>query len=197
MELCIIAITAMWCAFFVAKVFGYINPRKARHGGFLLLLAIVATLYGGSKPPSVPSMKVTTDIPFIRLISSQATTDDVVLSWKYDTQVLDDKLHIDVRPKGSESDDDWVSYFVGNVWGLESGANDNCVGTWAGTIPDAVNKECYIWCEYVPPPIVHTNGVFHLDGVMRAMDDETESKFVTPGIMIDVDGEVVTPTKED
>lgn len=48
-----------------------------------------------------------------------------------------------------------------------------------------------VWCytEYVKPPNVVTNGVYHLDGVMRSIDSTNAPmpKYVTPGITIYVD----------
>lgn len=192
----LMAVMAFWCAFFLGKVFGLIDPRKVRHGGFLLLLAAFATLWGGTKPPAPPSMSISSDRPYITLGTCIASGNAVELNWNYQAAVINDRLHIDVRPKGG-TENDWVSVFEGNVWGQYESANDLRQGHWAGVIEDAVDKECYIWVEYIPPPIVHTNGVFHLDGVMPAMNSEPHTKYVTPGILIEVDGEVVTPKKEN
>lgn len=64
---------------------------------------------------------------------------------------------------------------------------------------DSFVVTCYT--SYVPPVNVVTNGVYHVDGVMRSMDtrNSDQPKFVTPGIAISVDlatGEtrVITPT---
>lgn len=195
-DIVFLAVCAFWCAFFLAKVLGYINPSKARHGGFLLLLAAFATLWGGTKPPAPPSMSISSDRPYITLGFCVASGNAVELNWVYQAAVLNDRLYIEVRPKGG-TDNDWEIIYEGNVWGQLAGANDFRQGHWSGVIEDAVDKECYIWVEYVPPPIVHTNGVFHLDGVMPALDAPEHTKYVTPGITITVDGEIATPKKED
>lgn len=169
-----------------------IDPRKIKNGGLLAFMSIVFTFSAGTKPSPDPSMRVDTDRTFIRFRGGRLTSDAVVLEWLYDPMVEDDVLHIDVRAKGSN--DEWTPVYRGPTWG-QYPKNAGHIGGWSGTIVDAVNKECYIWTEYVPPDIVHTNGVYHLDGVMRAMDDATERKFVTPGITIEKDGEILTPTK--
>ena len=59
-------------------------------------------------------------------------------------------------------------------------------------VPEGTKLESFtVWCytEYVKPPSVVTNGVYHLSGVMRSIDS-TESlmpKYVTPGVTISVD----------
>ena len=66
----------------------------------------------------------------------------------------------------------------------------------AGEDWESVVVTCYT--EYVRPPAVHTNGVYHLNGVMPSMD-ETPGKFVTPGVQIYMNLEtgeswIITPT---
>ena len=71
------------------------------------------------------------------------------------------------------------------------------------TPPDGEWESFLVTCytAYVPPIHVVTNGVYHVDGVMRSMDtrNSDQPKFVTPGIAISVDLEtgetrVLTPT---
>lgn len=54
--------------------------------------------------------------------------------------------------------------------------------------------QCYP--QYVAPPVVHTNGVYHLSGVMPAMDtDPNAPDYVTPRVPIKTDtGATLTPT---
>ena len=58
-----------------------------------------------------------------------------------------------------------------------------------------VTIQCYP--QYVLPPIVHTNGVYHLSGVMPAMDtDPNDPDYVTPRVPIRTDtGGTLTPTE--
>ena len=72
-----------------------------------------------------------------------------------------------------------------HVWPLAEGAN-------------AENMRVVIYAAYVPPPVVTTNGVYHLSGVMPAMGDNP-GKYVTPGVQIIVnletgESEIITPT---
>ena len=65
-------------------------------------------------------------------------------------------------------------------------------------VANATNMRVVAYAAYVPPPVVHTNGVYHLDGVMPSMD-ETSGKYVTPGVKIRMNLEtgeslIVTPT---
>lgn len=67
-------------------------------------------------------------------------------------------------------------------------------------VPNATNMRVIVYATYVPPPTVHTNGVYHLNGVMSSMD-ETPGKYVTPGVPIratddDGMGIILTPTSE-
>jgi hypothetical protein len=55
---------------------------------------------------------------------------------------------------------------------------------------ELVHIVCY--ARYVAPPMVVTNGVYHLSGVMRTMDGA--QKYVTPGIVIKIDDKTLTPT---
>lgn len=54
--------------------------------------------------------------------------------------------------------------------------------------------QCYP--QFVAPPVVHTNGVYHLSGVMPAMDTDPQAPdYVTPRVPIKTDtGETLTPT---
>lgn len=65
-------------------------------------------------------------------------------------------------------------------------------------VANATNMRVVVYAAYVPPPAVHTNGVYHLNGVMPSMD-ETPGKFVTPGVQIHMNLEtseswIITPT---
>lgn len=81
---------------------------------------------------------------------------------------------------------------------------EDCLAEYQLPIPEgedwkAMTVTCYT--QYVAPPNVVTNGVYHLSGVTRAIGDETavDPKYVTPGIVIMANladgGEVtLTPT---
>lgn len=71
-------------------------------------------------------------------------------------------------------------------------------GSHVWEVSDATNMRVVVYATYVPPPAVHTNGVYHLNGVMPSMD-ETLGKYVTPGVKIIIDTgtgdrKILTPT---
>lgn len=88
---------------------------------------------------------------------------------------------------------------------LPDAAVEDCHAQYVFPIPDSEQWESIIitcYTEYVPPPTVVTNGVYHLSGVMRSIDDadSPSPKYVTPRIEILAtveDGEeiILTPTK--
>jgi hypothetical protein len=75
----------------------------------------------------------------------------------------------------------------------------DCAASYKMPVPDgeewkALTITCY--ADFVAPPVVTTNGVYHLPGVMRSINDVESSspRYVTPGITITVDNEILTPT---
>ena len=72
---------------------------------------------------------------------------------------------------------------------------EDCAADYQLQIPDGQSWKSVIftcYAEYVAPPVVTINGVYHLSGVMRTMDGS--QKYVTPLVTIEVDGETLTPT---
>ena len=72
---------------------------------------------------------------------------------------------------------------------LPDAAVEDCHAQYTFNISEGEEwRDMVITCytEYVAPPTVVTNGVYHLSGVMRAMGDtdSTEPKYVTPRIEI-------------
>lgn len=73
------------------------------------------------------------------------------------------------------------------------------VAEW--TVQDATNMSVVCYAEYVPPPHVVTNGVYHMEGVSRSMatTNSPSPDYVTWGTRVEVvlpNGEikVITPT---
>jgi len=69
------------------------------------------------------------------------------------------------------------------------------------TVQNATNMRVVVYAQYVPPPAVTTNGVYHVNGVMRSIDTTNSPmpKYVTPGVQIWVnletgETEILTPT---
>ena len=72
---------------------------------------------------------------------------------------------------------------------------EDCAADYQLQIPEGQSWKSVIftcYAEYVAPPVVTTNGVYHLSGVMRTMDGS--QRYVTPLVTIEVDGEILTPT---
>lgn len=161
-----------------------------KHLPFFILIAALACAFAATKPPPVKMPKVEWDRTF--LTPSRMTFDndrELYLSWTYSPEAATSKLHISKRPVDESTD--WVDVYIGNVGGFSESGSDVRMGEWFGVV--TLDEKLYIWVEYLPPPIVHTNGVFHLSGVYHALDT-TADKYVAPTIevkRIDDDGEIV------
>ena len=72
---------------------------------------------------------------------------------------------------------------------------EDCMADFKLEVPEGQEWKSVIftgYAEYVAPPVVTTNGVYHLSGVMRTMDGSR--RYVTPLVTIEVDGKTLTPT---
>lgn len=132
-----------------------------------------------------------------------AETLTVCAVWSHDPWVGSYKFRWFVTPK---YDGDWKDPIRLPDANVSDGYAETPLPLVDGRVPDALIVTCYT--EYVRPPTVRTNGVYHLDGVMRTMDTvgSSEPKFVTPGITIYADlsdgsqkvlAPVTTPKKEN
>jgi len=132
---------------------------------FAMLSLSLARANDSNKPTPVPSATITWDVS-LHDFGSVATNDYPRIGWTYDQWIANDVLHIDARPKGSTNESDWVSYYVGRV-------SDTF---WTGYMPGCTGMTIYVWSEYVAPPPVTTNGVYHLDYLSVPLDyvQETE-----------------------
>lgn len=176
-------------AMFVAPYVGIVTEckwfqgKRFRRASFVML-AFGLTLYAGTKPEVKHLFACAWETRWLSNVQNSVSDDDVVtLTWKFSEFVINDELHIDVRDKDSTDDEDWVTVFKGNAHGTSS-FTDTYNGSWSGVIEDATNKVAYLWFDYTPPPIVHTNGVYHLDGVMRPMNAKNDGQFIMPSIEI-------------
>ena len=72
---------------------------------------------------------------------------------------------------------------------------EDCMADFKLEVPEGQEWKSVIftgYAEYLAPPVVTTNGVYHLSGVMRTMDGS--QRYVTPLVTIEVDGKTLTPT---
>jgi len=118
-----------------------------------------------NKPTPVASATILWDVS-LHDFGSVATNDWPEIGWTYDQWIAGDVLHIDARPKGSTNAADWVSYYVGRVTDT----------FWRGHMPGCTGMTIYVWSEYVEPPPVTTNGVYHLDYLTEPLDYVQESE---------------------
>jgi len=132
---------------------------------FAMISLCLARANDSNKPMPVPSATITWDVS-LHDFGSVATNDYPRIGWTYDQWIANDVLHIDARPKGSTNAADWVSYYVGRVTDT----------FWTGYMPGCTGMTIYVWSEYVEPPPVTTNGVYHIDYLSVPLDyvQETE-----------------------
>lgn len=155
---------------------------------FLILAAVVTAVWGGSKQPPAPKPEIGWDRTFLSPSAYRFENErELYISWQYSQEAASSLLHIDKRAKDDSTD--WTSVYTGPVSGMAA-LNDNRLGEWFGIV--TLDEKLYVWVEYVAPPIVHTNGVYHLSGVYHAMDTD-DPKYVAPTIDVkfvgDDDGE--------
>ena len=186
------------CWWIVKMLKKYIDD-VGRGGRVTQILAIFATVavivYAGTKPPShVWRFEY---VNGVRDNGSYCTNNLICAAWTYDLAAMEFSIRayyqdLTVTNELGECTDelhqlsDALVRDCSRVWVLEEGMN-------------AENMRVVIYGTYVPPPVVSTNGVYHLSGVMPSMDGDR--KYVTPGIRIFASLEgggtvVLTPTNE-
>lgn len=187
-----------WCAvagFAVLALFGacyllkrYVD-RMGRGGRFAQVAGIVVTAalvgYAGHKWRFQFANG-------IRDNGSYATNDLAVASWEVNSPIYLDGYVLKAQYRNLTITNELGECI--DVWHeLEDGEVGRLTKAW--TVPDATNCIVSVWPQYVAPVIVHTNGVYHLSGIMREMEDT--QKYVSPGVEIRVNlanGEVMTIT---
>lgn len=163
--------------------FSSILATRSKRWGFIVCV-IAATLWAGTKP----------DLPVWRFqngVTDSGSTYDVaeclaVARWTSSPVYAAYAFKWSYRVKGNEI---WVELPDAKV---SDGTARAVIPVEPGTVIDFM-----CWAEYVAPIQVVTNGVYHLNGVMRSRDSvgSEAPRYVTPGIRIMADGEIVlTPT---
>lgn len=148
---------------------------KAFRRGWFLIAAVAAILYAGTKPPSW------TFAFNLGLHDAGSTYDQtegaIVARWTWDAPVAGYVFRWSYSVNGG----DYIQLPDANV-------SDGSASAHIAAGPeDTVRVQCYP--QYVPPIHVVTNGVYHLDGVMRSMDSTNSPapKYVAPSICIYAD----------
>lgn len=164
---------------------------KAARRGWFLAAAIIATIYGGSKARISFSFVAETGI-FDAGSYSDLGAGKIYAVWGY-------------QPYAAGSKFKWFYTYVsgGETKGpifLPDVPVEACSAEHTLSIPEDDWERLIVTCytEYVAPPTVVTNGVYHLSGVMRSINDaEVENpRYVTPMIEIRLDDRILTPTNK-
>lgn len=131
-------------------------------------------VYGSTKPeqgPAAPHPDLRFDNGIRNAGSWYDSTNGIVhLKFGFDDLLSLDVLHIDAHPKGSIDAGSWTEYYAGPITVQQPLSLE---------IPDATNMVIWLWSEYVEPEHVVTNGVFHMNGVIRVMDPGDTNDFFT------------------
>lgn len=171
--------------------------RMGRGGRFAQIAGLCATvaliLYGGTKPEVTHLWRFT----FANGIAdngSYCTNNLAVAKWTVNNQLILDGYALKAQYRNVTVTNE-VGVCVDPWHDLTGGALADLQHTWE--IPDATNCAITVWAEWVAPVVVHTNGVYHLNGVGREMGGT--QKYVTPGIQILMnletgECEIITPT---
>ena len=148
--------------------------RVFRHLWFFLLTA-TCIIYGGGKTHFTYQAGLTD-------AGSYCTNDLIHAEWTWVQQASSYEFRWQYR-------DVTITNETGEVIDLWHALPNGMVsdGVAEAVVPDATNMQVICWAEYVPPVYVLTNGVYHLNGVMRAMGNAGTNYWVTPGIRI-IDG---------
>lgn len=158
------------------------HAREFRNAG-LLLLAIAAMLYGGTKP----SFRYDGGIKASAAKKSYATNDTVVVFWERDPRTIfqppdNAPVYIDYRPIGSTNEWGMLAQSVVNAWG------------WTGELEAATNYDFNVYAYYIPPEPVHTNGVWEY----RTITDPEKKRGIIPlRATIKADDRTIYPPKEN
>ena len=143
--------------------------------------AAAAILYAGTKP----SLNVNFALGLTRgNVDYDAVEHVLTVEWSYTIAVADSVF----RWKYQLNDGEWIDLPDGLVRDRRASA---AIVMADG---DRLNVQCY--AVYVAPVQVVTNGVYHLNGVMRSINDNGEGKFVTPGVPIIFADLTLTPTNK-
>lgn len=160
------------------------HAREFRRAG-LLLLAIAAMLYGGTKPTR---SKFTFDGGIKDAAEPSYTTNDaVVVRWQRDPRAIfappdNAPVYIDYRPSGSTNEWGMLAQSVVNAWG------------WTGELEAATNYDFNVYAYYIPPEPVHTNGVWEY----RTITDPEKKRGIIPlRATIKADDRTIYPPKEN
>ena len=148
-----------------------------------LAFAFLATVYAGTKPQVPWRFQFNLGLRDAGSVFDTATG-TAEARWTYDQSVALYAFKWQYRI----DDGDWVQLPDGDVSTGQAFAHID--------LPEGSSLAIQCYPQYVAPPVVQTNGVYHLSGVMPAMDTDPNSPdYVTPRVPIKTDtGDTLTPT---
>lgn len=162
---------------------------KAFRSEWFVVATIIATAYGGTKWRFTFENGVHDD-------GSYCTNDLIHASWTYQPAYADYTFRWACRDMTFTNEvgviiDEW--HFLPDALVSDGSAE--------ATVQNATNMEIICYAQYVPPPHVVTNGVYHMEGVSRSLSttNSPAPDFVTWGMRVEVvlpNGSimVITPT---
>ena len=188
-------VISLLCSLGILRLGRYSRFAKSHpiEAAFVAVVASSFIAFGSTKPPPGPAHLWRFEFTNgVHDAGSVCVGDEIRASWSCDIPVLAHTLkafYQDLTVTNS------LGECVDALHELDSVPVADFSHTW--TVTDAERMRVVLYAVYVAPPVVHTNGVYHLNGVMRAMDDS--DRFVTPGVPIRValpDGSalIITPT---
>lgn len=152
--------------------------RFLRYPG-LLLLAWVMIGYGGTKPqPPSHTWRFDFSAP-LRDNGSTCSGDEIHAKWKVSDEA---RFYIFKWSYRDRTLKDATGAPIVDAWHPLPDSVCNLLEARA-TVPNAENMEVCCWAVLPVGPQVVTNGVYHLNGVYKSMDD-TKGKYVAPGVPI-------------
>lgn len=167
---------------------------RAFRKGWFLIASFLLALYAGTKPP-----QHLWRFSFQNGVSdagSYCTNDTIHAEWTFAAAYADYTLRSAHRDLTITNE---VGVCIDEWHYLEDVPVSESVAEWP--VADATNMEVVCYAQYIPPPHVVTNGVYHMEGVSRSMATTNSSApdFVTWGTRVEVvlpNGEikVITPT---
>lgn len=176
------AIGAVLCLGVLAAI-ALAPSAKAFRQAWFALAAFVLMLYAGTKPPQPTHLWRFEFENGVHDSGSYCTNDTIHAEWDYAPAYEPYTLKAKYR-------DLTVTNEVGvciDAWkDLEDVPVASMSAEWF--VPNATNMQVICYAEFVPPPHVVTNGVYHMEGVSRSMSttNSPAPDYVTWGTRVEV-----------
>ena len=134
----------------------------------MLCFAVGAIMYGGTKNDGPTGVSKFIFDKYLLDNGSYSTNDTIVIKWKQAiSNALPDDTPVYIEYKEAGSTNEWQS--------LASSSQNLGNYEWQGTLAGATNYNYNIWCYYVPPAPVHTNGIW----TYNTLKDK-QNKYILP-----------------